>query len=610
MAAGSRKRRRPDGRTASPPLAPSPLLTRNLQLLPVGLTQLPNDEQFVSRLRQDVDHLLSAFAEAYLLIILGTEGAKADREAGSSSRNTSTSLASIQETEQVASPFSVFAHLWKQKGWHLIQFTFADHSDSKRAISEAICRVLLEHLSPYVDARNLAVAQEGPPPYCIQFAHVKQLFKIMAVPMMLYTFWSTQIYPTSGIGVKHCRPAMERIPIEQDYYDWLLDLPAAVLTHLTSEQRTQPCAEVITADLVEIVCRLVGQPLEDSHRDRVSTDIMAKVHNPSVKTSGRSKQRQEWQDGPEAARIMQPNASEPVLDITPTSSLATRLPRTWPSVRVMSSLEANKEFGRIGTIVRISQRGTDQGPSSNEAISSSGTATGAAESRETVAGLSRGDVVRLKARQRLAVATADVSNLLEQQRSREAALPAPAPQPRLEPSDLLAQHSAQPSPSHRARYEIETPAWISSARYTAKLKPWLEPSSTPLQQSLQRTSLTKQRYLETRSKIMPVRTTAAPSTQEGGEPPPTQTDFGDWVLQSFRQERRTRQSQEAGAEQEVIASHSGDVDGSAAPLPAVDDAGTLSLEALYRLAAERTKTAAVQRGETLKLARARNTNPK
>ncbi|SPO29430.1 uncharacterized protein UTRI_04841_B [Ustilago trichophora] len=614
MAAGSRKRRRPDGRTASPPLAPSPLLTRNLQLLPVGLTQLPNDERFVTRLRYDLDDLLSAFAEASLLSVLNNKNASHEEAAALSPRNVGTSSSSMQEKEHVPSPFSIFTQLWQRKGWHLIQFTFADHADSKRAISDAICRVLLDHLSPFVAEQSRHNSQV---PYTIAFANLKQLFKIMAVPFALYVFWSTQIYPTSGIGVKHCRPAMERIPVEQDYYDWLLELPDAVLKHLQDEQKTQLYAEAITADLLEILCRLVGQPLNETRSDAVLAEQLAKTQASHPTPSNRQKRRQDWQDNPDERNGSQMDASEPVFDIIPASSLSTRLPRTWPSVRVMSSLEANKHFGRIGSIVRITSRQTDpeaslrSQPPADESSSSRSAIGDTTETKETVAGLSRGDVIRLKARQRLAMASIDLSKLLGQRDSLATIAPiAPPPLARVEPSDLLAQHTAQSTSSsaHRARYEIETPTWITSSRYTAKLKPWIEQSSTPMQQSLIRATHTKHRYLETRGKIMPSSGAASSSSNgEDGEGAAAKTDFGEWVLQSFRQERMARREQGEG-----LSSHGVEraVENGTVELPSVNAEGGLSLDSLYMVAAERTKTAAVQRGETLKNAKPRTMRPK
>ncbi|SPO28444.1 uncharacterized protein UTRI_04841 [Ustilago trichophora] len=619
MAAGSRKRRRPDGRTASPPLAPSPLLTRNLQLLPVGLTQLPNDEHFVTRLRHDLDDLLSAFAEAFLLVILAGNNTSNEGLAALSSRNVGTSLNSIQVKEHVKpSPFSIFAHLWRQKGWHLIQFTFADHADSKRSISDAICRVLLEYFGPFVAERS---QHNSDVLYTIAFANLKHLFKIMAAPFALYLLWSTQIYPTSGIGVKHCRPAMERIPIEQDCYDFLLELPDAVLKHLQDEQKTQPCSEAITADLIEVICRLVGQPLDETRSDAISAEQLAKTQATHSTSSSRSKRRQDWQDSPDEGNTSQTDmdGSEPVLDIIPASILATRLPRTWPSVRVMSSLEANKQFGRVGSIVRITPRETDAAPSpypqpaAKESSSSRSAIAHATETREKVAGLSRGDVIRLKARQRLAMASIDLSKLLRQQASGTTIIATAPPslmQVQVEPSDLLAQHTAQPaSPStHRARYEIDTPTWITSSRYTAKLKPWLEQSSTPMQQSLNRATRTKDRYLEMRGKIMPSSSSVSSNTQEeDGEEAAAKTDFGDWVLQSFRQERIARREHGEGSSSQAVERS---VEKGTEGLPAVDAEGSLSLDSLYKVAAERTKTAAVQRGETLKSAKPRTSRPK
>lgn len=582
MAAGSRKRRRPDGRLASPPLAPSPLLTRNLQLLPVGLTQLPNDKLFVSRLRTDADDLLNAFAEAFLLTIL-TQTNQAGREGRASTSKTVVESDAYTQEPHVASPFSVFTHVWQRKGWHYVQFTFVDHADSKRAMGDAICRVLLEHLSPYVSQHT----GDGAASTTISFANLKELFKIMAVPFALYMFWVTQIYPASGIGVKHCRPALEHVPIEQDYYDWLLDLPEAILEHLQDEERTRPHAETFTAGLVEVLCRLTGEPFdEDSLRhDAEQTQAPAfKPRKNACSNPRRSTKPPERLEQNTAAMTAHPDG---IFDLIPDSKLGTRLPKIWPSVRVMSTLEANKEFGRVGNIVRYRLRETESETGEPTSTTFGG---GAGEIKETVAGLSRGDVVRLKARQRLATASADLAKLLSPM-DRTSAPTSVASASGSKTSDLItqtAQHSASTTSTSakRARYEIETPAWITNSRYTAKLKSWLEESSTPMQPSIQRHADSKRRYREARLKAMPSSSQMADEAEVG-------TDFGEWVLQQFRAERKRR-----GGDRE------GDEDRQEDPeepnLAKVDDEGSLSLESLYWLAAERTKTAAVERGELLK----------
>ena len=99
-----------------------------------------------------------------------------------------------------------------------------------------------------------------------------------------------------------------------------------------------------------------------------------------------------------------------------------------------------------------------------------------------------------------------------------------------------------------------------------------------------------------------------PSEQASGDQdqPAVQTDFGQYVLQSFRAERQGSGS--ATAANEASQDATGGAEGSASTAGVtVDDPGSLSLESLYRLAAERTKTEAVARGETLKSLRARTT---
>lgn len=597
MAAGSRKRRRPDGRTASPPLGPSPLLTRNLTLLPVGLTQLPNDEAFVAQLRNDMDDLLSAFAEALLLKNLQRKTTTAQSSEASSSRiDPSTQPA---DTEQhVVSPFSVFAQIWREKGWHYVQFAFADHNESKRSTGDAICRVLLEHLAPYVSQRqSIRGDTQADEPSAFSFADLKQLLKIMAVPFALYMFWSTQLYPTSGIGVKHCRPAMERIPIEQDYYDLLLDLPGAVQKQLLQEERTRSLADAATADLVEVLCRLVGRLSEEEESSApapktpkpVSSDLQAKATN-------RSRRRQAWQDDAAAGQHNAWLGSDPVFDVIPTSWVSTRLPRNWPSVRVLSSLEANKEFGRVGSIVRVSD-GSAADPTrrsvEDEEASNERRRGGTTEVREAVAGLSRGDVVRLKARQRLAAASKNLSGLLELPSRSTASVPGPSSNPNV----ARERQGQAPHQSASPRYEIEVPSWVKSAKYTAAMQPWLEEASATRQESLQRVSRSKQRYHGSRDRVMQVSAaTTSTATEEGGDIV-REVDYGRWILRSFREERQALRSQAP------VESNDGQAPTDRVPTD-VNDAGSLSLDSLYRLAAERTKTAAVERGEMLKSARA------
>lgn len=605
MTAGSRKRRRPDGRNVSPPLTASTLLTRNLQLLPVGLTQLPNDETFVSRLRQDIENLLSGFAEALLLAVCTSKSSVSRiQETGLLSSMIGSSTGATESSQLAFSAFSVFAHLWRQKGWHYIQFAFGDHTDSKRAVSDAICRVLLEHLEPYMNAGNRSCTREQELRDSIAFTDIKQVLTAVGIPFALFLFWSTQVYPTSGIGVKHCRPAMERIPIEQCYYDLLLDLPSSVSKHLQEEQRTKRFANSLTADLTEVLCRLVGQTPNDKLADQVSPPVLSAAQIQRSKKG----QRQPWQDQVGSRDSITKSETDPVFDIIPASCLATRLPRTWPSVRVMSSLEANKEFGRVGRLVRISSGtvGTlSAGPSSAVQVSHrGGQGSTAAESREVVAGLSRGDMVRLKAKQRLARASMDISKLLDQHGGQTGSVMdyTPIPVEMSEPAEPDALGSVQGGESQSTRYEIETPSWIKRAKYTSKMQPWLEESSMPTQQSLQRSSTSKRRYREVRDKIMRCSVDTARSGEGGAETETSIADYGEWILQSFRETRHELQQECRETNEQVRAQ------GDSQPgihvvggdVPSVEDAGTLTMASLYRLAAEHTKTAAVERGERLK----------
>ncbi|KAJ9474202.1 hypothetical protein PHBOTO_004270 [Pseudozyma hubeiensis] len=425
---------------------------------------------------------------------------------------------------------------------------------------------------------------------------------MMAIPFALYLFWSTQIYPTSGIGVKHCRPALERIPIEQDYYDLFLDLPEVTSKHLREEDRTKELSDALIADLTEVICRLVGKSSRnDSHFEAPQPSSPA----PSAKAVGK-KRRQPWQDHVSAENGTAKNNSEPIFDIIPSSSLATRLPRIWPSVRVMSSQEANKEFGRIGTIVRISPNDR----SANEVNGNVDTSSAATDTREAIVGLSRGDVVRLKAKQRLAKTNMDLSRILDQHSQPAAATDHSSSSEgsaATHPLALAPASTSEETPAQLVRYEINTPSWIKSAKYTAKMQPWLEQPSIPMQQSLQRILNNKQRYSEVREKIMrsdaPIDDATAADMADANE---SGTDYGKWILQGFRERRKEIQANTEGSTEEDAGPSSRD---DASGLPDVDDEGTLTLDALYRLAAERTKTAAVERGEMLKSARANGSAP-
>ncbi len=169
----------------------------------------------------------------------------------------------------------------------------------------------------------------------------------------------------------------------------------------------------------------------------------------------------------------------------------------------MSSLEANKEFGRVGSIVRVSD-GSAADPTrrsvEDEEASNERRRGGTTEVREAVAGLSRGDVVRLKARQRLAAASKNLSGLLELPSRSTASVPGPSSNPNV----ARERQGQAPHQSTSPRYEIEVPSWVKSAKYTAAMQPWLEEASATRQESLQRVSRSKQRYHESRDRVMQV----------------------------------------------------------------------------------------------------------
>jgi hypothetical protein len=278
----------------------------------------------------------------------------------------------------------MFVAVWIEYGWHYVQFAFGDHADSKRAFGDSICRVLFERLSALVEQPNRALERRAVE-HAIQFHDLKQLLDVVAVVFAMYTFWDTQLYPTSGIGLKYCRRSMDRIPIEQDYYDWLLAMPHALLRHLAAEPVTSRHARAITLQVTQIVLRLCG-------RRGICADTAQAAH------TGAERAKREDADSIDPACT-----AGPVFAIVPRADHATRLPRVWPSVHVMSTLDANKHFGRLGRVVRVHDAPL---PATASAVDG-GTrgvdgGTEAGGLRQVVAGVSRGDLVRMRVRQRLA----------------------------------------------------------------------------------------------------------------------------------------------------------------------------------------------------------------
>lgn len=491
----SRKRRRADGRLASPPLAPSPLAQRNLQLLPVGLTQLPNDVDFVKQLQADIDGLLSKFAQVCLLTLVQHQDQQAD-----------------------VSPFAIFAQLYVQHGWHLTQFAFGDHSDSKRDFGNSICRVLLQ---------RLRLNRTG-------FAHLKDLFEEVAVPFALYTLWDTQLCPDSGIGVKPNRRDMATIPVEQDVYDYLLQLPHAVLEHLEAEPMSRPYAHAIVADLTEVMCRLCGV-------------------NTSASASSKGKQKQQDTQGP-----------APIFDVIPATQFGTRRPRIWPSVQIMSTREADKHFGRVGNIVRVHESEADNG----EPV------------RERVTGLSRGDLIRIRARQRLDWALADLPEL-QSSSSDEADT-----QPASSSDHGVAPQTQSQNGAKRPRYEVEMSPYITKVKYTAKLKPWLDATSGPLEHALDRLSQSRTNYDQARASVMS-------TLNEHSGPAAQNLDFSSSLIESFV----ARVTGEGADEAET----------SQLPAP-VEVSSDHSVQQLYQTAAQQTRLAIMAMSEQINARTTRNSS--
>ena len=98
------------------------------------------------------------------------------------------------------------------------------------------------------------------------------------------------------------------------------------------------------------------------------------------------------------------------------------------------------------------------------------------------------------------------------------------------------------------------------------------------------------------------------ATHDEGEPA-TDTDYGDWVLRNFRQERVALRAQHMGTSGDPMNGTASAEQSAGETLTeveectvALDAERTLTLDELFGLAAKRAKTAAVERGETLKKA--------
>ncbi|PWY97132.1 hypothetical protein BCV70DRAFT_80803 [Testicularia cyperi] len=590
----SRKRRQADGRLASPPLLPSPLSTRNVQLLPVGMTQLPNDVDFIVKLRQDIQDLVSTFAEAYLLHLLQRtlakttpEGALDHASSSTAQMTTGSTATNVAKDDRLLSLCTMFVEIWMRKGWHYTQFCFGDNQDSQRAFGDSICRVLLDRLVPHVNSDNAQT----------DFCDLKQLLEVASVPIAMYTFWQTQTFPDSGIGVKYCRRAMEKIPIEQDLYNWILKLPHIVYKHLEEEKLTSGDAGRITLDLIEIVARLCGQTLTPPDPTSAEGDKNAQDSPSSAASDVRRGKRKASEDENVSPAPFEEHATgvlDPIFDIIPARAYCTRRPRAWPSVRIMSRLEANREFGGLGSIVRV----RDDQTSSEIGVAKCGMSISTRDTgtrKEMVRGLSRGDLIRLRARQRLDLAILDLPDL--QLSSAETAADGS------ENSTSRAQNadSNGVSSTRKYRYEVDTPTWMGDTRYTARMKPWLDATTEPLQSALDRLPNTRSDYSAARSQIMQMlgdSAADAPDTQQVSEDEQNELDFTRSILDEFV--RRNNASSEPGGDGATEQIDTGQASSNSATedLALAAESGQ-TVQHLYRIAAERARRAIIQASQRL-----------
>ncbi|KAN0061455.1 hypothetical protein ACQY0O_006302 [Thecaphora frezii] len=522
----SRKKWTGTTRFGSPPLQPQPLLVRNVALLPVTLTHLPTDATFIHPLRSDVAALVHRFVHAW--------SSRTARTPGFNAPSTSTSPAAAH-TQAPPSPFDAFVECWIQHGWDYVHLAYGDHPDTQARFCESIARVFFEHLAPLaqVQAHTLLVAE---PPAKLP---TRQALEATAAVFGLYLLWETQVYPESGVGVAHSRRPMETVQIEHDIYRFLLRLPHLCSDALdayppsacqadAADDATPPPA----ADLVFVLRRLFGigeesdnatpqEPNAGSSRaaKRATSKQQAatKVKKGNKAAPAHTPKRAQWSTRIEAATssfAAKGQEGNPIFDIVPPSRFATRMPRTFPSSRLMPKMQADRTFHRLARAIAVryepepepeaeqgqgggSTSSADEAPSSRSgrAMAEQAESEGEQEergkgqeegdieaslerpnkkrniaSRRILCGLSRSDLIRLRARERIDLdpcAVVDPARVYEGE-----------------------------------EIKVELPSWIASNKSTSRLKPWLDHSSGPLESALCRFTEEKQAYHRARSALL------------------------------------------------------------------------------------------------------------
>ncbi|EPQ31613.1 uncharacterized protein PFL1_00946 [Pseudozyma flocculosa PF-1] len=487
----SRKRRTGDERLASPPLHAQPLLVRNLVLLPVSLIGLAHDATFVEPLRLDVAALLSDFARRWLARGPANDGGA--------------------EADQRASPFHVFTQAWIHGGWDYVHFAYTDHRETQTRFCETISRVFLERLLP------LARSQEANK----SAASLSDDDALAAVGVVfaLFLLWDTQIFPQAGVGIAHCRRAMETIKVEADLLDLLLKLPALCRPALNtgakgagpSQPSASPHAAPPEADLIYVLRRLCGLDCQvgDSTADDESGQEPRSKRRKRTKTNRYA--RVTMADRVEvSSSILKIKGREgnPILDVIPPTNKATRIPRIFPSSRLMTRAQGDRSFHRVARAVAVryedeaesEKRGGSESPAgprrpdgSNDAQLADGDqATNERQSatRRMLGSLSRSDVLRLRAMQRLGLdAIGALSGAsLQQLRSEPAA------------------------ESDEEEVEIEHPSWVGLSRYTIGLRTALEADPQLPDVDLDEIDRRGDEYKQARARLM--RTHSRPDRRE------------------------------------------------------------------------------------------------
>lgn len=320
------------------------------------------------------------------------------------------------------SPFQRFTQCWNHHGWDYVHFGYPDHPDTARRFCSSIARVLLEHL-PQVTG-DLIDDQ----------AHAK---RAVGVLFGLFILWDSQYFPTSGVGSAYCRRAWETIPIEADILDILVRLPS-LCRHILEPATSQPSTSTssnecsrATADVVFIVHRLCGHAPDPI--------IAAATASAKAKAAKQSTPQPSlllaWRvDAATVSAWKTRGELSPIVDVLPPSCYRTRLPRVFPSSVLTTRLQADRSLVRLGRMGDVA--------------------------------LSRGDLIRLRARERLGLV-----------------------------------HSL-----------IEIPSWVANDKVRYRMRPWLDTSSSRLETALERLTDDRDAYRTARNAVIQDRDEDVPAT--------------------------------------------------------------------------------------------------